>query len=263
MSNPDLLARYGPWALVAGGSEGTGAAFAERLAKAGFDLVLIARKPAPLEALADDLRTRFGRTVRTAAVDLAAPDAAERVASAADGLEIGLLIYNAGAESRFARFLDRPLDENERMLRLNATTPMQLAHGLGGAMAARGKGGIVLLSSVAGSAGGPGMVMYSASKAFGNVLAEGLWYELGERGVHVLGLVLGLTRTPAAERMGLRMDGAFVPAEPRAVVDEALAHLADGPTYYASGTAEAATALRTLPRADAVRALAGSAASLE
>lgn len=93
--------RYGPWALIVGGSEGVGAAFARKLAAAGFKLVLVARKEAPLQALADELRTRGGE-VRIVSADLSQPDALARVRTATDDVEVGLLIYNAGANNTAA-----------------------------------------------------------------------------------------------------------------------------------------------------------------
>jgi short-subunit dehydrogenase len=91
-------AKYGPWALVAGGSEGVGAEFAQLLAEAGLNLVLVARKPDPLQHTAERCR-RHGGEVRTVQADLSAPDASESIAAATSGLEVGLLILVAGANT--------------------------------------------------------------------------------------------------------------------------------------------------------------------
>ena len=86
MSDIGFFETYGPWAIIAGGSEGVGSAFADRLAKQGFKLLLIARKPDPLEATARDIRSKYATEVRTLSLDLTASDAAARILTAADGL---------------------------------------------------------------------------------------------------------------------------------------------------------------------------------
>src|ERR1017187_5003594 len=92
------LKKYGPWALVIGGSEGVGAAFARQLAAEGFKLVLGGRKPAPLEELAGELRSG-GAEVRTLSADLSQSDVLAKVRAVTDDIEVGLLIYNAGANN--------------------------------------------------------------------------------------------------------------------------------------------------------------------
>jgi short-subunit dehydrogenase len=259
---PDFAERYGPWALIAGGSEGVGAAFAHRLAERGINLVLVARKPGPLEALAVELRGRSGCDVVTAALDLTASDAVEQIVATVHGRDLGMLVYNAGADDRVAQFLERTPIEAERMIRLNVLTPTRLVHELAPAMVGRKKGAIVLLSSFASCAGTPGNLVYSATKSYSNTFAEGLWHELGLHGVDVLGMIIGITQTPAMERMGLSFDGLKVPSDPFDLVEEALAHLDDGPTLYAGATQEDAQRLRSLPRAQAVREIAGFSQSV-
>ena len=259
MPDTDFAKRYGRWALILGGSEGVGASFAHLLAARGLDLLLVARKPGPLEETAAQVRTASGCEVRTLSADLTAPDAVDRIAAFAGDAEIGLLIYNAGAESRFLDFLDRPVEDSQRMAALNVTTPIALVHRFAGQMAARGRGGFILVSSVAGVAGCPGNAVYSASKAFSNGFAEALWHELKPRGIDMLGLVLGLTHTPAMERMGLKLEGA---ADAGAVAAEGLDHLGDGPTRFAAGTGPGAAHLRTLDRGEAVLAMAGASSAL-
>ena len=190
-------------------------------------------------------------------MDLATADAAERVKAATDDVEVGLLIYNAGAESTFSDFVDRDVSDATRMIARNITVPTVLAHHFGGRMRARGRGGIILVGSTGGYAGGPTMAMYTASKAFDYILAEGLWYELRPHGVHVLGLVLGATDTPAMARMGMKTDTpGFVAASPESVAQEGLEQLAIGPIWRSGGSEEFAQQLRTMPRADAVRMVA-------
>jgi hypothetical protein len=195
----DLVSRYGRWALVAGASEGIGAAFARALAAAGLDLVLIARRPGPLEALAAELRAG-GRTVVAHALDLASPDLAARLGALAEGRDIGLAVYNA-ALSIVAPFLDTPLADLQRVLDVNTRGPLAVAHVLGGAMAARGRGALILVSSLTAFWGSAWLATYGATKAWNLALGEALAEELGARGVDVLVSCAGATRTPGFERL--------------------------------------------------------------
>lgn len=187
--------RYGPWALVAGASAGLGEAFARRLARRGLNLVLVARRQEALDRLGGELRVAHGIEVRAGALDLGRPDLADAVRALAKGLEVGLLVYNA-AHSVIGPFVDRPIEEHLRVLDVNCRGPLLLSHLLGGAMARRGRGGIVLMTSIAGSQGNPLLATYAASKAFNLVLAEGLWAELAGRGVDVVACRAGATDTP-------------------------------------------------------------------
>lgn len=247
-----FLERYGPWALVAGASEGLGAAFARALAGRGLNLLLVARRAAPLEALAASLRAAHGVQVRTVALDLGRPDLASALGAHLEGLEIGLLVYDAAA-SAIGPFLERPAAEHLAVLDVNCRGPLVLAHLLGGAMAARGRGGLLLMSSLAGGQGAPWLASYAASKAFEIVLAEGLWAELRERGLDVLACRAGATRTPAYAASGPRAEVPLM--EPAAVVEEALRSLGHGPVAVAGRLNQAAAFLmgRLLPRRLAVQ----------
>lgn len=248
--------QYGPWAILAGGSEGLGVAFAHDLAERGLNLLLVARKPEALEQLADDLRTRHNREVITLSLDLTGAGAVASIADAVSEREVGFLVYNAGADDKVRAFLERSESESESMAALNVVTPLKLVRHFAPAMAQRGRGGIVLMSSFASCVGTPGNLVYAATKAFSNIFAEGLWWELGRHNVHVLGAIIGITRTPAMERMGLSFEGLKVPASPESVVTEVMANIANGPTLHAGGTYDEAMRLRSLPRAEAVRAIA-------
>jgi short-subunit dehydrogenase len=219
------LQQYGPWAVIAGGSEGVGVSFARLLAAAGINLVLLARKPGPLEDTARGLRATFGVDVRTLSVDLTDPEGAlDRVRTMTDPLEIGMLIYNAGTDNHAADMFDRPYADARRTIALNVIGQTLFAHHFGGAMRARGRGGIILVGSLLAYAGGGGMSIYAATKSFSHTLAKGLWYELRPHGVEVLSLVLSATRTPAAARLGLRMDHPGMEAsDPDVVAAEGLA----------------------------------------
>ncbi|WP_245617202.1 SDR family NAD(P)-dependent oxidoreductase [Amycolatopsis taiwanensis] len=227
--------RYGPWAVITGGSEGVGAAFARLLAEAGLNLVLIARKRDPLAATAAECRAH-GVQVRTLATDLTEPGAIGRVVDATADIEVGLLIHNAGANSHSRPFLDGDLTAFQRVIDLNVAVPMALVHHFGQSMRDRRRGGILLAGSLSGNHGAMRQSVYGGAKAFVQIFAESLWVELREHGVDVLALVLGATRTPAMARAGLNFDvPGLVVSEPEEVAREGLAHLPHGPVRIVSG----------------------------
>lgn len=195
----ELARRYGPWALVVGGSDGIGEAFARRLAAAGLDLILVARREKPLRDLADALRARHGHEVRTLTLDAAAPHAAAEIIHHLAELDIGLLVCNASS-SPISDFLGLAPEEVDRMIDLNIRMPAALAHAFGGRMARRGRGGIILLGSLAGLQGSARIAHYAATKAYLRVLAEGVGQELRPLGVDVLACCPGPVRTPTLER---------------------------------------------------------------
>jgi short-subunit dehydrogenase len=245
-----FAAKYGPWALVAGASDGVGAAFAEGLADRGLNVVLLARRQAVLDEVAAGIAARTGVRTRTLAIDLASMDAAAQVASATDDLEVGFLVYCAGADPNFEPFLANSIETAEAMVHRNCMVPMQLCHHFAPAMVERGTGGIVLFGSGAGLAGGPNMVAYGATKAFDMVFAEALWSELHDTGVDVLGLILGKTDTPALRRLEHsrgHLDSADT-APPDAasveqVIAEAFENLGNGPTLMVGDMMRAAVHL--------------------
>ncbi len=261
----EFAERYGPWALVAGASEGVGATFARALAERGVDVVLVARRQEVLDQVAEGIRADMGVEARAVAVDLAEPDAMARLAEATAGLEVGMVVYNAGADPNYEPFLANPVETALAMVQRNCVVPMQVCHHFAGAMVDRGRGGIVLVSSGAGLVGAPNMVAYGATKAFDMVMAEALWAEVHDRGVDVLGLVLGATDTPALRRI-LAQRGVLASADddtpiPGAVtaeevVAEAIGNLANGPTWFAGEQLRAgAQALGAMSRSDAVRVM--------
>ncbi len=262
--DPAFVERYGPWALVAGASEGIGASFAHQLAAAGLDLVLVARRPEPLDETAGAIRSEHGVTVRTVAADLTGDDLLERLEAATRDVEVGLLVYNAGAVHGAARFHEAGLEKPLALVRLNCVGPVVLCHHFGGRMLERGRGGIILLSSLSAVSGAARTVTYSATKAFDQVFAEGLWAELSPRGVDVLALIAGATRTPSMARSGARIGGeAFPGMDPDDVAREGLAHLSEGPVWVAGDANRAGwEAMRGLPRTELVAAMSAGARAI-
>jgi short-subunit dehydrogenase len=233
----EFAKRYGPWALVAGASDGVGAAFADALASRGLNVVLLARRQTVLDEVATGIRDRHGVETRTLAVDLASSGAAAAVAEGTADLEVGFLVYCAGADPDFRHFLSNTIEAAEAMVQRNCVVPMQLCHHFAGPMVERGRGGIVVFGSGAGFIGGPNMVAYGASKAFDMVFAEALWSEVHGKGVDVIGLILGKTDTPALRKLEHQRgtlaseDDSPADAVPVSdVIDEAFANLTNGPT---------------------------------
>jgi uncharacterized protein len=185
--------RYGPWALVVGASDGLGAAFSRQLADRGLNLVLVARRPGPLEELAAGLPTR----TRVLAADAGTTAGLAAIAAAEE--EIGLLVCNA-ALAPIAPFLDLTPEHHDAILDLNCRAASRLAYAYGRRFVGRGRGGIVLVSSLASQQGSALVAHYAATKAYLRVLAEGLWAELRPRGVDALACCPGLVRTPTYER---------------------------------------------------------------
>lgn len=228
-------ATYGPWALVVGGSEGVGSEIALRLADQGVSSVLVARRIGPLEETAEAVRAK-GVECRTVSADLTAPESTDQIAAACEGLELGLLVLNAGANSYGSEFVESDMDRVQQVLDLNITSPLQLIRRFGPDLKARGKGGIVVMGSMAGYLGHADMSIYSAAKAFSRVFVEGLWLEMREYGVDVVEVILGVVRTPAMIRAGLDLDlPGFTVSEPEEVAEEVLASIGNGPIHVCGG----------------------------
>ena len=264
-SDSEFLGRYGPWAVVAGASEGLGAEFAAELAGRGLNLLLVARRRPELEELSNVLTNECGVEVRPLVLDLARADAAEKIQEETADLDIGLLVYNA-AYSIIGPFLDHSSDDHLKELNVNCRTPLAITHHLAKRMVDRGQGGIVLLSSMAGFQGSPLIANYAATKAYNAILAEGLWDELRESGVDVLACCPGATRTPNYQRSNPATAGsALVPVmEAEAVVREALEQLGKRPSMIPGRRNRVAAFLlhRILPRRRAIAIMGGNMRSM-
>jgi short-subunit dehydrogenase len=187
-------------------------------------------------------------------VDLLRADALEQVRTVTDPLEVGMLVFNAGANTYGHDFVSGDLTRLRQVVDLNVLRQLELTHHFGSLMKERRRGGILLVGSLAGYLGQPELAVYSAAKAFARIFAEGLWLELQPFDVHVLHLVLGVTRTPAMQRAGLRFDlpGLEV-AEPEDVAAQGLAGLAEGPVLVVPGNERTVQHRSGLDRASLVR----------
>jgi short-subunit dehydrogenase len=256
-------ARYGPWSLVAGASDGIGEAFARRIAARGVNVLLLARREALLAGLAAGIRAEHGVEAEALVADLTAPDLGARVETATRGREVGLLVYNAGAVHGAGLFHEQPLAKAEQLVALNVTGPLCLVHRLGSGMRARRRGGIVLLSSLVALSGSAHVAAYAATKAFDWILAQSLWHELRPHGVDVLAAVAGLTRTPSLLASGARALPGLHAAEPDEVALGALEALGHGPVWFAGEPNRAAAdALAALPREQAIESMSRMTARL-
>lgn len=224
-----FLAQYGPWALIAGASTGIGEAYARQLAQRGMHLVLVARGREKLETLARELRDRYAVHVRPIAIDLGSEHLLDELLPQVNDLEIGLLIYNAG-NSEVREFMRASLEDLLAIFNVNCRGPLLLCHALGPAMVRRGRGGVILMSSMAGLQGSGLVADYAATKAFDMVLGEGLWEEWRHHGVHVVSVVAGATLTPTVisrvNQERLKRSPAMLPDD---VAREALEALGQGP----------------------------------
>lgn len=227
-----LKQKYGPLALVAGASEGIGAAFAHFLAGAGMDLVLIARRKEPLDELAALLTSQYGIQTFTICCDLSEPLAVQEIEEALQGKELNLLVYNA-ALSFIGPFETNSPEQLRQIAYTNMISPMCLVQQFGAPMLNKGKGAVVLMASLAGFQGSGFLAAYAASKAFNRVLAESLWYEWKHRGVDVIACCAGATATPNFIRTKPEKTGFFAPRvqTPEEVVAACFKRLGKQPSF--------------------------------
>ncbi|CAN7623496.1 SDR family NAD(P)-dependent oxidoreductase [Phenylobacterium sp. LjRoot225] len=222
--------RYGPWAVVAGASEGVGRSFARAIAAKGVHCILLANG-GPLEEAAVEIEADYRVECRTAHIDLSRPETFAEIVAAVGPRDIGLYVANAGADPYGARFHDRPASDWLGLIGTNITTTVQSCHHFGGRMRTRRRGGLLIVNSGACYGGCGSLAIYTAAKAFQLNLSESLWSELRPHGVDVLTLVLGQTDTPAYHRLQAKKGMPSSPnlASPDAVAAVGLERLPHGP----------------------------------
>jgi len=226
------LEKYGPWALIVGGSEGIGAACARKLAAEKFNIAIVARKEPPLAELAAELRAAAGVEVRTLSADLSRADALERVRAITDDIVIGYLIYVAGANSVRGNFVELDSEVYRAVIAVNVLAPVEFVRHFGSRMKDRGRGGIILAGSLSNFIGSATLGPYTASKAFSRIFSEALWVECKPMGIDVLHMIVGFTATPAMERLGIDTSMAQSADE---VAQQALDNIANGPLLFLGG----------------------------
>ena len=253
--NRPFRERYGQWAVVAGAGEGLGAAFALDLARRGMDVLLIARHKHHIEAVATHIESTFGVTAHCIALDLGNEQTIDEVKKELADKDVGVLVYNA-AHIPLGSFLDTEVPDIEQVIAVNVHGPIRFIRTLAPGMRTRRRGGIILVSSLAGLQGVSGLVTYSSTKAFNIILGEGLWRELRDCGIDVVTCIAGAVRTPGYTRYSSR-DTLGI-QEPGTVARHALDALPKGPRYVPGlmNRFSAQLMTRLLPRKLAIALLA-------
>ncbi|WP_335988968.1 SDR family NAD(P)-dependent oxidoreductase [Glycomyces sp. MUSA5-2] len=195
----------GSWALVTGASSGIGAAFARQLAGRGMHVAVVARSRDRLEALAAELRESCGVEALVVAEDLAVPDAADRVAAAVAGIEVEVLVNNAGIGT-FGRDVSIGADYSRDTAMVNVVAVTGLVKRFLPGMVERGRGSVVNVASMAGFQAQPYMALYAATKAFVVNYSLGLWAETRGSGVKVLAVCPGPVDTGFPIANGIKYD---------------------------------------------------------
>lgn len=225
--------RFGPWAFVAGGSDGIGECFVRAIASRGLNVVVLSRREEVLRSLTERIAEEYGVETRYVVGDLTHDGIMSAIDAGVADLEVGLLVYNAGSVHRAKKFLDRPVEDALGLIRLNCRGPALLTHWFGNRMRARGRGGIVLMTSLAGLGGSSYTGVYNSTKSFDLVFAESLWHELAPEGIDVLAVIAGATRTPSMQSSNDRFEAYPGIMDADEVAIGALANLGRGPAWVA------------------------------
>jgi hypothetical protein len=206
----DFARRYGPYALVTGASEGIGRAIAEQLAKSGINVLLVARRENLLNKLAQQLEKQYGVLCPVVSADLSKSEDIDKLFRITDDLEIGLVVCNAGFGTA-GNFLDSDLETELNMLNVNCAALTTMAHHMGNQLKMRGRGGLILLSSIVAMQGVPRSAHYAATKAYVHALGEALQEEWKGTGVDLLIVAPGPVETGFAERSKMQLGKAATP----------------------------------------------------
>ncbi|MDA8197380.1 MAG: SDR family NAD(P)-dependent oxidoreductase [Actinomycetota bacterium] len=247
MPSDDFVAKYGPWALVAGGSDGLGAAWTEAFAKRGLNVAIVGRRKELVEAKAKEIENRHGVSTLSIVLDLSESSAPNELVERVTGIDLGLVVYNA-ALSPGGKFEKVEGSTIRSAISTNVATPTLLIHQLIPKLLSRKNAGVILVSSLAGYAGSSSLSTYGATKAYLRMLGEALWEENRGSGLDILVTSPGAVTTPGLEsRSDKKIPGQLGPTE---IVEMSLAHLGKGPTFVPGGLNQFAAMLlgRILPR---------------
>ncbi len=191
----DLRKRFGEWAVVTGASSGIGAMFARKLAGARMNLVIVARRIELLEELKHQITGEHKVKIHCVKIDLSQDGCLDPLIEACGGLDVGLVVNNAGSGIP-GPFSSSVIQREKDLIRLNCVTPVEITRYFLPGMQANRRGGIILVSSLMGFQGVPYMANYSATKGYLLNFGESLYHECKESGVDVLVLAPGATETP-------------------------------------------------------------------
>jgi uncharacterized protein len=194
----DLRTKYGEYGLVTGASSGIGAEFAAQLAAAGLNLVLVARRKDRLDNLAGRLHAAHHISAEVIQLDLAGEGAVAELARRTEHLDVGVVVANAGVLTA-GPFLGNDWAAESELLQVDLMVPAEMAHVYGRMFARRGRGALLLVSTVVAFAPLPYAANYGAAKAYIASLGQALHYELKGSGVDVLTLAPGMTKTEGAD----------------------------------------------------------------
>jgi uncharacterized protein len=221
-NGPKIATSSKPAVLITGASSGIGAVYADRFARRGHDLILVARDGSRLQALAERLRGEAGVAVETLQADLTRSEDLARVEMRLrEDARIGVLVNNAGA-ALAGSFADQSLDRMDDLIALNVTAVTRLAGAVAPRFAAAGNGAIINIGSVVGFVPEFGMAVYGATKAFVQYLSQALRVELGPKGVHVQAVLPAATRTEIWDRVGIDVNALPAVMDTGDLVDAAL-----------------------------------------
>ena len=214
MKNIIDRSKFGPWAIITGASSGIGKEFARQLARAGFNLVLVARRVLLLNQLGTELSNEFKILYRAIEVDLSKEIAINKIAEVTEELEVGLLISNAGT-GNVRKFFSAEASDHKDILHLNATSHLSLTHHFGKKMLQRNKGGILLTGAMGATDGVPYMANEAGTKGYIQSLGKSLHTELKETGIHITVLITSPTETAVFSKLGFTREN--VPIQPLSV----------------------------------------------
>lgn len=207
-----LISKYGDWAIVTGGTSGIGYELALQLAKAGFNLIIAARNRNNLITVQNKLEELTNTVVIIVEADVFEEVGLNKIISAAEGLDIGLLIVSAGFGTS-GRFLDNSIKDELNMITVNCNGLVYLTHYFGRQFVKNRKGGIILMSSMVAFQGTPFASNYAATKAFVQTLAEGLKEEFKPFGVDVLAAAPGPVESGFGKRANMKMSMYLTPSQ--------------------------------------------------
>lgn len=221
--------KYGSWAIVTGSSSGIGVEFANQLAALGLNLVLVARRIERLEELGKQLSSKYGIQYKAVSCDLSELGFEQIIFKEIEGLDIGLLVNNAGINCE-GPFYRASLERNIQMMELNMKAPFILSYEIGKKFVEKGRGGIIFTASTSSFQATPYLTHYAGTKAYLLTLAEGMNYEFKNKGVDVIAVCPGPTESEMTR--GVKKNPMLMQAPP--VVSIALKNLGKK-TYVVPG----------------------------
>jgi short-subunit dehydrogenase len=195
--------RFGPWALITGASSGIGREFARQIAASGINVVLVARREALLKEAGAEFSKTYGVEHRIVVADLSEEGFMGKLVPATDGLDIGLVVSNAGTPNP-GEFLKLDRNELARLLRLNTLAHLNIAHHFGQTLVKRHRGGILFSGAMGAVQGIPYVANECGGKSYIQSFGESLHAEWSPRGIHVTVLVIGPTQTAIIDKFGFK-----------------------------------------------------------